>query len=170
MPCCSASPRPSRPPWDAWRWIRSWPAQLERLAPDFRYDEVPHLEEHCLEVQLPFLQVVHPQARILPLLLGRPSRKRVERLAEALLELTRERLGSTLFVASSNMSSFLRNTASEAEAESTWIGSPPWTGSPWRRGPGENGSALVGEAVLLLYSSCTGESAATPWCSRGRAL
>jgi AmmeMemoRadiSam system protein B len=90
--------------------------ELERLASDFRYDEVPHLEEHCLEVQLPFLQVVHPRARILPLLLGRPSRKRIERLAEALLELTRDRLGSTLFVVSSNMSSFLSSTASDAEA------------------------------------------------------
>jgi AmmeMemoRadiSam system protein B len=91
--------------------------ELANHDPEFRYDEIPHLEEHCLEVQLPFLQVLHPGAKILPLLLGRPSRKRIESLAEVLEDAACQRRQSVLFVASSNMSTFHDSAGSEAETE-----------------------------------------------------
>jgi AmmeMemoRadiSam system protein B len=47
-------------------------------------DERPHRQEHSLEMQLPFLQSVAPQARIVPLLMGSQSRSEVDALAPAL--------------------------------------------------------------------------------------
>jgi len=136
---------------------------LAQAGPEFRYDEVPHLEEHCLEVQLPFLQVVHPQARILPLLLGRPSRKLVEKLSERLWELTRDRLASTLFVVSSNMSTFLNDQESEAQAGELlerirlmdWEGLLPGRGG---REPGTCGGGCIA-AILLLHRRIGGSAA-----------
>lgn len=45
-------------------------AQLLDYGPPFVTFERPHEPEHCLEVELPFLQVVLPAARIVPLLCG----------------------------------------------------------------------------------------------------
>lgn len=49
--------------------------RLERapLGPPFQSLPEAHAPEHALEVQLPFLQVVAPEARILPLLVGHVS-------------------------------------------------------------------------------------------------
>ncbi|MFW5845252.1 MAG: AmmeMemoRadiSam system protein B [Planctomycetota bacterium] len=67
-----------------------------------------HAAEHCLEVQVPFLQVLLPQARLVPLLVGRcPPR--------AVTELLR-RLGedpATLIVISTDLSHY--QTAAQAE-------------------------------------------------------
>lgn len=68
-----------------------------------RADDIPHLEEHCLEVQLPFLQHLFPRLSIVPLLVGRPSRPLVEGLARGLWETFGTRLDSTLFVATANL-------------------------------------------------------------------
>src|SRR4030042_277171 len=59
---------------------------VRRLAardPCFALDDIPHLEEHCLEVQLPFLQTLFPQARLVPLLMGRSPARLVDALAAA---------------------------------------------------------------------------------------
>ena len=133
---------------------------LEGHGPEFRYDEIPHLEEHCLEVELPFLQVVHPNARLLPLLLGRPSRKLVEKLAEALWELTRDRLESTLFVVSSNLSPFLSDEDSEAYAAEVLerIQNRDWKAlvdSPGRKSLYTCGGGCIA-AILLLHGRIGG--------------
>jgi hypothetical protein len=47
-------------------------------------DERPHRLEHCLEMQLPFLQHLVPDLRIVPLLMGRQVRDEVDALARAL--------------------------------------------------------------------------------------
>lgn len=44
---------------------------IKAQAPIVRDDENAHAPEHSLEVQLPFLQTVAPQARIVPLVFGR---------------------------------------------------------------------------------------------------
>ncbi len=59
-----------------------------------------HREEHCLEVQVPFIQVAFPQARIVPIIMGRAEPAEV---AELLLPLVDEK---TLVVASSDLSHF----------------------------------------------------------------
>jgi AmmeMemoRadiSam system protein B len=55
-----------------------------RAHPSFTADPWPHREEHSLETQLPFLQRVVPDVRIVPVLLGGQARPDVDRLAAAL--------------------------------------------------------------------------------------
>jgi MEMO1 family protein len=99
------------------------PVDLEavrRLAsrdPCFVLDDIPHLEEHCLEVQLPFLQTLFPQALLVPVLMGRPSVRLAGVLAEALrqeLALAAER---TLVVVSANLTCYRPREQSQREAE-----------------------------------------------------
>jgi MEMO1 family protein len=68
-------------------------------------DPRPHRDEHSLEMQLPFVQRLLPQARILPVLMGDQSRADVDALAAAL---ARALAGTpALLVASSDLSHYL---------------------------------------------------------------
>jgi len=60
--------------------------------------------EHALEVQLPFLQVVLQDFKLVPIIMGEQSFKTCEVLSRALSELIRE--SDTLIVASSDLSHF----------------------------------------------------------------
>jgi AmmeMemoRadiSam system protein B len=85
--------------------------------PCFAFDEIPHLEEHCLEVQLPFLQTLFPKALLVPVLMGRPSTRLAGVLAEALrqeLALEPER---TLVVVSSNLACDRSREQGQREAQ-----------------------------------------------------
>lgn len=59
-----------------------------------------HAAEHCLEVQLPFIQVALPGARVVPIIMGRVDAGDVADLIEPLLD------DSVLLVASSDLSHF----------------------------------------------------------------
>lgn len=65
-------------------------------------NDIPHLEEHCLEVQLPFIKLLFPEAYIFPVLLGGKSKQIVEAAARAFRTTFFDELESTLFVVSSN--------------------------------------------------------------------
>jgi AmmeMemoRadiSam system protein B len=65
----------------------------------------PHREEHCLEMQLPFLQHLVGDLRIVPALMGSQSRSEVDRFATALAEAVGERRDVVL-VASSDLSHY----------------------------------------------------------------
>jgi AmmeMemoRadiSam system protein A len=72
-----------------------------------------HREEHCLEVQVPFVQVAFPQARIVPILMGQVEARKV---ADLLLPLIDDK---TLVVASSDLSHFhASDEAKKIDAES----------------------------------------------------
>lgn len=62
-----------------------------------------HRKEHALEVQLPFLQVVLEDFKIVPLVMGDQSRKLIDELAAKLAENVDD---ETLIVSSSDMSHF----------------------------------------------------------------
>jgi len=64
----------------------------------------PHLEEHSLEMQLPFLKRLVGDLRIVPLLMGRQSRETVDALAGALARVLAGR--PALLVASSDLSHY----------------------------------------------------------------
>jgi MEMO1 family protein len=64
-----------------------------------------HRDEHSLEMQLPFLQHVTPNLRIVPLLMGSQSREEVDALAGALARTLAGR--DALLVASSDLSHYL---------------------------------------------------------------
>ena len=62
-----------------------------------------HRREHALEVQLPFLQSVLEEFKIVPVVMGEQSKRNVDALAKKLAEVADE---ETLIVASSDMSHF----------------------------------------------------------------
>jgi AmmeMemoRadiSam system protein B/AmmeMemoRadiSam system protein A len=73
-----------------------------RREQDFRGPSEAHDREHSLEVQLPFLQVVAPEARIVPVLIGVHSdRQQCQRIARSLAGLLDEQ---TVVIASSDFS------------------------------------------------------------------
>jgi AmmeMemoRadiSam system protein B len=67
-------------------------------------------EEHSLEIELPFLQLTLEQFRLAPLMIGDPSPQTCRRLGQALVKaLNTAQAGSTLFVASSDLSHFFQD-------------------------------------------------------------
>ena len=66
----------------------------------------PHLDEHSLEMQLPFLQHLCPDLRIVPALMGRQTRASVEGLAAALAVVLPRSSRPVLLVASSDLSHY----------------------------------------------------------------
>ncbi|MGA2544925.1 MAG: AmmeMemoRadiSam system protein B [Rectinemataceae bacterium] len=68
-------------------------------------NDIPHFEEHGIELQLPFMHALLPSARLVPVLLGRPSAAAVKALASALALVFSDRIDSTLVVISSDLGS-----------------------------------------------------------------
>lgn len=83
----------------------------------FRRNDIPHLEEHCLEVQLPFVQYLFPRARIVPILMGAATEGNARLLANALRLVFERALSSTLLVVSANMSSYFRPVTSPGQIQ-----------------------------------------------------
>ena len=73
--------------------------------------EEGHREEHALEVQLPFLQVVLSEFQLLPLVIGDQSREVVFELADILANLVNDKI---LLVASSDLSHFYTKSRAAA--------------------------------------------------------
>ena len=63
------------------------------LRPGFEANYDAHLPEHSVEVQLPFVQVQFPEAKILPVLVGPMDRLELEEAAEGLLGVLDEGTG-----------------------------------------------------------------------------
>ena len=70
----------------------------------FRIDDFAHGPEHCLEVQLPFLQTVLGQFKIVPILMADFSSQNTTALAEAIASAVGEK--KVLLVASTDMSHY----------------------------------------------------------------
>ncbi len=68
------------------------------------FDRARHEREHSIEVQVPFIQVLHPSASIVPIVIGAPDPAICERLGRLLARLARER--RLLIVASSDLSHY----------------------------------------------------------------
>lgn len=81
---------------------RSSVEELETCGTLFRQNDIPHFEEHGIEVQLPFLQMLFPGVPAVPILLGKPTPTTVDSLAKALSLVFSDSAGSALFVVSTN--------------------------------------------------------------------
>ena len=67
-------------------------------------DEQAHRQEHCLEVQLPFLHSLRPDIRILPVIVGTQDLDRLIRLGQALAAVVNNAGGdSPIVIASTDM-------------------------------------------------------------------
>ncbi len=85
---------------------------LARAMPDV------HRQEHCLEMQLPFLQLVLPDARIVPIVMGDQRRETIEAAASAIAASVARSKHRVLLVASSDLSHYeSRRRARELDAE-----------------------------------------------------
>jgi len=93
----------------------------------FRQFDVPHLEEHCLELQLPFLFRLFPEISIVPILISSTRVSTIVSLARA-LEATFP-AADTVYVATSNMASYM--TGRDLETERSMVESL-LTGRDWR--------------------------------------
>ncbi|MDR1930133.1 MAG: AmmeMemoRadiSam system protein B [Treponema sp.] len=91
--------------------------ELSSCSTIIEIDDAPHLREHSLEVLLPFVKYYFPDAAIVPILMGFPSRNRIRALAGALRVVFQDRSGSTLFVISSCLSNAPAETEARKQAE-----------------------------------------------------
>jgi AmmeMemoRadiSam system protein B/AmmeMemoRadiSam system protein A len=78
--------------------------ELLRSDSDCTSDVEPQKREHSVEVQVPFVQVLFPQARIVPVVIGIPDYRMCTRFGEALAKVLRSR--NALIVASSDLSHY----------------------------------------------------------------
>ena len=84
--------------------------------PMIEVDESAHAAEHSLEVQLPFLQRLQPELKIVPLVLGQLSFGECQALAVSLAAAITAAGGDHLLVASSDMSHYeSREAASQKD-------------------------------------------------------
>jgi MEMO1 family protein len=85
--------------------------------PLFRVNDVPHLEEHCLELQLPFLSRIFPGVSIVPILVGGARMGTATTLARSLQLTFSESADYTVFVVSANIASYMTGKNPEAERD-----------------------------------------------------
>lgn len=67
--------------------------------------DIPHLEEHCLEIQLPFIQYLFPEAGIIPVLVGDEGPTCLQAVQELIADLRQEHPEDLLTVVSVNLTS-----------------------------------------------------------------
>lgn len=72
------------------------------------FDFIPsaHSSEHALEVQLPFLKHINPEAQIVPIVYGNQNPLNSRELAESLAEQFKDELATTVFIISSDLSHY----------------------------------------------------------------
>jgi MEMO1 family protein len=125
----------------------------------FNFIPQAHLQEHSIEVQIPFIQKVLPEAKIVPVVVGFPSEKTINSLAYALEKSLKDK--KALVVASTDMSHFYpHEKASEIDGNTISLISSFNSGELIELlEKGENimcgGSGVV---TSLLYARKTGES------------
>jgi predicted class III extradiol MEMO1 family dioxygenase len=78
-------------------------AELEGWSTAFVRSDVPHLEEHSVEVCLPFVQVAFPDASIVPVLVGQVPAGLLRTLGRALNTILDGSWDTTLAIASTNL-------------------------------------------------------------------
>ena len=91
---------------------------FESATPRARPMPEVHRGEHCLEMQLPFLQHLAPEARILPVMMGTQSARNIEAAASAMVRAVTAADYPVLLVASSDLSHYEpRERARELDSE-----------------------------------------------------
>lgn len=85
-------------------------------ASGFSYIAAAHEREHSVEVQIPFIQRVLPQAKIVPIVMGYPTRRTITSLANGLAAVAATK--KILIVASTDLSHYLpKKEANDVDAK-----------------------------------------------------
>ncbi|MDC7232440.1 MAG: AmmeMemoRadiSam system protein B [Spirochaetales bacterium] len=82
----------------------------------FTVDDSPHMEEHALELQLPFIQTLFPDTPLIPLLTAGLKRSNIKKGAALIRSFLKEQEGNTLIILSANLSRYGRMEETEKEA------------------------------------------------------
>jgi len=90
--------------------------ELARIS-GFGYLAEAHQQEHSIEVQVPFVQRVLPQAKIVPIVMGYQTEETINRLASALAKTLPGK--KALVVASTDLSHFLRKEKARVQDSKT---------------------------------------------------
>jgi AmmeMemoRadiSam system protein B/AmmeMemoRadiSam system protein A len=77
---------------------------LKAASPDCVLTSSPHQNEHSVEVQVPFIQVVFPKAKIVPVIIGAPDARLCESFGQTLGKVLKGK--NALIVASSDLSHY----------------------------------------------------------------
>lgn len=76
-------------------------------------DALAHRDEHSIEVQLPFVQVLMPEAQLVPICLMRPSLTVCQDVGRAVADGVRQTGRTTVVVASTDMSHYVSRAVAE---------------------------------------------------------
>ena len=69
-------------------------------------DSTAHLSEHAIEVELPFLQTIQPEVKIVPIAVGTSRLLLLQHLGQALADAVHSTAGPVLLIASSDMNHY----------------------------------------------------------------
>jgi hypothetical protein len=127
--------------------------------PLFRRVDIPHLEEHCLELQIPFLARLFPGLSIVPLLVGSNGAKTAASLTRSLRLTFGARAEYTVFVVTANMASYMtgRDVALERAVIEELIERSDWRGvlaSAERQQISACGAAGIAAILALAGEGC----------------
>lgn len=87
-------------------------AELEKSMPAAKLETKTHEFEHSLEVQLPFIKYLSPNAQIVPILAGNYGPTLMKTLGQAIASTLKElKLSSCVIIASSDMSHYISKAA-----------------------------------------------------------
>lgn len=78
--------------------------ELGGANPNIAYIETTHAVEHSLEVQLPFIQMIFKNVKIVPVIFGAPDKEAEERFIDKAVEISKNK--KVLFIASSDFSHY----------------------------------------------------------------
>lgn len=80
--------------------------RMRALCPSLEEDAEAHRREHSLEVQLPFLQILRRDVRLVPICIGEPSLGLCREVGDALTTVLKEEREPPLVLASSDMNHY----------------------------------------------------------------
>lgn len=83
----------------------------------FIINDSPHMEEHSLELQLPFIQTLFPETPIIPILSGNLKRSSIKKAAAEIKAKILSLPGNTLIILSANLSRYTLLQEAENEAD-----------------------------------------------------
>jgi AmmeMemoRadiSam system protein B len=78
-------------------------AELEGWSTAIVRSDLPHLEEHAIEVAIPFVQILFPGASVVPILVGPIPQELMRTLARGLAAAAAEKWERTLLLATTNL-------------------------------------------------------------------
>ncbi|MDP9197189.1 MAG: MEMO1 family protein [Thermoproteota archaeon] len=72
-----------------------------------KLDSFAHSRDHCIEVQIPFLQYINKRLSIMPIILGKQDKSTIMTLGKCLAEITKDR--NVMLIASSDLTHYAPN-------------------------------------------------------------